>query len=62
MNRYLWMAVTADKYELPLIVEESAAALAAKCGVTPGTVKSAAFRESDGRINGFKYVKVLKGE
>ena len=31
-QQYLWMAVTADEYELPLIVENTAAALGRKAG------------------------------
>lgn len=34
----LWMAVTADRYELPMIVEQSATALAKKLGVTRSTI------------------------
>lgn len=44
-QRYLWLAVTADGYELPLIVEDTAAALARRLGVSeerytvPGKIK-----------------------
>lgn len=40
----IWMAVTADKYELPLCVETSQAKLARRLGVTPGTVGALAWR------------------
>ena len=31
-KRYFWLAVTADEYELPLAVEDTAAALARRLG------------------------------
>ena len=31
-QRYLWLAVTADEYELPLVIEDTAAALARRLG------------------------------
>lgn len=34
----LWMKVTSDEYELPMIVEDSAYKLAAKLGVWPSCV------------------------
>lgn len=40
----LWMDVTADKYELPLCVEDSQQKLAMRLGVTPGTVGALAWR------------------
>ena len=36
----LWMAVTADQFELPLCVEESAAILARKLHTTESTVRA----------------------
>lgn len=38
-KRYLWLAVTADEYELPLAVEDTAAALARRLGVSEDTVR-----------------------
>lgn len=34
----LYMKVTRDKYELPLIVADSKAELARRCGVQPSTI------------------------
>ncbi|WP_461206882.1 hypothetical protein [Clostridium sp. DL1XJH146] len=31
--KYLWLAVTPDKYELPLLVEDSATKLGMKLGI-----------------------------
>lgn len=39
-KQYLRMAVTADEYELPLIVEDTAAALARRLGVSENTVRA----------------------
>ena len=43
-KQYLWMAVTADEYELPLIVEDTAAALARRLGVSEDTVRVIEYR------------------
>lgn len=59
MGKYLWMAVTADEYELPLYVADTARELAEQYGVTPITVITYARRFHDGRQNGYRYVKVL---
>lgn len=58
MNKYLWLAVTADKYELPLVVEESSYKLAKALGVHQGTIAKLIARGSSGRNNGRKIVKV----
>ena len=43
-KRYFWLAVTADEYELPLIVENTAAALARRLGVSEDTVRVIEYR------------------
>ena len=58
-NKYLWMCVEADKYELPLYVADSARELAEKFGTTKHNVETFVCKQSNGRINGFKYIKVL---
>ena len=42
-QRYLWLAVTADEYE-PLAVEDTAAALARRLGVSENTVITMEYR------------------
>ena len=59
MGKYLWMAVTADKYELPLCVFDTAEELGKRCGVAKGTIYNAIGKGHNGRCNGFKYVRVL---
>ena len=44
----LFMAVTSDKYELPLAVASSAEELARMCGVKAHTVWSAIWLENNG--------------
>ena len=55
-QRYLWLAVTADGYELPLIVEDTAAALARRLGVSEDTVRVVEYRGKNER-----YRKTRKG-
>ena len=43
-QQYLWMAVTADEYELPLAVEDTAAALARRLGISEDTVRVIEYR------------------
>lgn len=48
-QQYLWMAVTADEYELPLIVEDTAAALARRLGISEDTVRAMEYRGKNER-------------
>lgn len=48
-QRYLWLAVTADEYELPMIVENTAAALARRLGVSEETVRVIEYRGKNER-------------
>lgn len=58
-QKYLWLAVTADKYELPLAVTDTAEELGRIYGVTDVTIYNAVTKRHNGRCNGFKYVRVL---
>ena len=62
MGKYLWMAVTADEYELPICVADTARELGEKYGVTADTVITLARDDSSGKIIGKKYVKVRNDE
>lgn len=46
----LWMAVTADRFELPLCVEESATLLARRLHTTESTVRARRSRQNNGKI------------
>ena len=48
-QQYLWMAVTADEYELPLVIEDTAAALARRLGVSENTVRTVEYRGKNER-------------
>ena len=48
-KRYFWLAVTADEYELPLAVEDTAAALARRMGVSEDTVRVMEYRGKNER-------------
>lgn len=56
------MAVTADEYELPICVADTARELGEKYGVTADTVITLARDDSSGKIIGKKYVKVRNDE
>lgn len=56
--KYLWLAVTADKYELPIFVEDTAQQLANKLGITSSTVIASVTRNKTGKNIGRKIVRV----
>ncbi|KAA3400244.1 hypothetical protein F1904_13125 [Akkermansia muciniphila] len=56
------MAVTADKYELPLAVEDTGAALARLVGCNPNNIYHDISAKATGTIRGFKFVKVTVDE
>ena len=57
-NKYLWLAVEADEYELPLAVEDSSEKLGKVYGLSKKTVASMVRYGSDGSKSGHKFVKV----
>jgi hypothetical protein len=52
------MAVTSDKYELPIYVGSNAKELAEHFGVSINNVYSSISHKSTGRYRGYKFVKV----
>ena len=56
--RKLYMAVTADKYEFPLIVADTTRELARVMGVTNNAVSTAICRSIPGSLSGVRYVRV----
>ena len=54
----MYMAVTADEYELPLVVASNAQELADKLNTTIGNVYSTASKGMSGKRNGYKIVRV----
>lgn len=60
MIRYWWLCVEVDEYELPLAVAESARELAEKCGTTKHNVETFVSKNSSGKQNGYKYLKIRR--
>ena len=60
MNKYYWLCVEVDEYELPLVVADTARELAEKCNTTKHNVETFVSKQSNGRVNGYKYMKVRR--
>ena len=58
MGRYIWIAVEADKYELPIAIADTAKELAAIMGVSIQTINSATSRGDSGKQSGRKFMRV----
>lgn len=54
----IWMAVTADEYELPMILASSASKLAEELGVSVSTILTREHRKDTGKYTGYRIVKV----
>lgn len=54
----LYMAVTPDKYELPITVENTLFDLAEMFGTTSSTILTSISRNKSGKRRGAKFVKV----
>ena len=60
--KYIWMAVTADEYEMPLAVADTAKELGEIFGISGKTVMTMEFRQLEGKGMGRKFVKVDREE
>lgn len=58
MSSFLWLAVTTDELELPIVVVDSAVELARKFGKKPNDISAAWYKKLNGKNWGFKVVKV----
>lgn len=58
-QKYLWLAVETDQYELPIAVADTAEELANYFGVKQTTVFNCVMRGRNGRENGYKYIRVI---
>lgn len=54
----LYLAVTADKYELPLMVTDNIQELAEKYKTTGNNIRSSISKGINGKCSGRKFVKV----
>ena len=62
MQRYYWMAIEADEYELPLAVADTAKELGDIFGISKSVVIDAVKDNRSGKISGRKFVKVERNE
>lgn len=58
----IYMAVTADQYELPLLVCDSSAELARKLGRGVSSIRALISRKSNGERMGYKVIVVSVDE
>lgn len=56
--KYLWLAVTNDKYEFPIYIEDTAKKLANKLGIHCTTVITSIVQNKSGRNSGRKLIKI----
>ena len=61
-KNYLWMAVTADKYEHPIAIADTSTELAEMLGVAPDTIRTNLHRQKNGAVSGRRIVKVEREE
>lgn len=54
----VWMKVTDDEYELPVIVADTSKELAKKCGVSAMTIRALASRVRSGERKSSTYICV----
>lgn len=57
-EKYLWMKITNDKYELPIAIADSAAELARMTGTTKNNVCVSYNQLKNGKRKFSKYIKV----
>lgn len=62
MNKYYWLCVETDEYELPLYVADSARELAEKFDTTGHNVECNVARGDNGRCSGRKFMKIPRKE
>ena len=62
MNKYLWLCVEADEYELPLAVADTARELGEMCGTNGHNVETFVAKNSSGRSSGRRFLKVKNDE
>lgn len=59
---YIWMAVTADEYELPIAIADTAEELGEILGICRASVMTNSHRRESGKINGRRIVKVMRDD
>lgn len=61
-KKYIWMAVEADEYELPLAVADTAKEMGEIFGVHKDSVIDSASKNRSGKITGRKFVRIERGK
>lgn len=56
--KFLWIAVTTDKYEFPIYIEDTAKELGKRLGITASTVIGSVQLNKSGTTKGRKIMKV----
>ena len=59
MRNFLYIAVTADKLEIPVACAESISELARLVGKSYSSISSSISKAHSGRRNGFRVIKVI---
>ena len=62
MGKYYWLAVSADEYELPLVVADTAEELGKKYGLNKNAICDSVIKGHNGKLSGRKFVKVERTE
>ena len=57
-SKYLWLCVTADEYELPLAVADSARELGELVGSNKHNIETFVAKGSSGKLSGRKFIKI----
>ena len=57
-KKYIWLAVEADKYELPIAVADTARELGQLIGSNKHNVETAAIKNCNGKISNRKIIKI----
>lgn len=58
MKSELWLLVTADEYELPLIIADTIRELSRKSGISVNAIRSGANRYRNGKIHHSQYHRI----
>lgn len=58
MSSFLWLAVTTDELELPIVVADTAKELGKYLGITENGVFKNKHQKSTGEISGYKVEKI----
>lgn len=61
-KRYIWMMVTSDEYELPIVIADSSTKLAKIVGTDTSDVCAGARKREQGRFSRYVRIELEPGE